>query len=277
MNINLNHLQYFLDASRLQSVTKASELHRVSPSAISQAIKQLGKSLHVDLIIHSKNTFALTEAGLSLQREAPALFDLLRRIRDTIPESELRSSFRFATTYSIALNLLPSTIKGFKKKYPLAKISMQFGSREQVRSWVRSGEIDFGLYVDDGDLTKDLEIETIGQGKFIVAGSTKTNIRKSGIVITSRERPEVQALMVAFKRTTGVEIAFSHEVFSWELVRRFSQIGPHAGYLPDFLTKGLKIIFKDSSLPDYSLVVCSRRRRPLNKIMRLFLAELIRE
>jgi DNA-binding transcriptional LysR family regulator len=63
MNISLTHLLYFRDAANLGSVAAAARKNFVTPSAVSQAIKNLESTFSVKLLGHNKRTFVLTDEG----------------------------------------------------------------------------------------------------------------------------------------------------------------------------------------------------------------------
>jgi DNA-binding transcriptional LysR family regulator len=70
----LPQIQVFLAVARQRSFTAAGRELGVSPSAVSQAVKQLEEALHVVLFTRTTRSVALTDAGKRLaEGAAPAL------------------------------------------------------------------------------------------------------------------------------------------------------------------------------------------------------------
>lgn len=83
-DINLKALEYFEAVARLTSVTKAAEEIGVSPSAVSQQLRQLESQLGVKLFRREKQRLVLTLDGDRLYHTANQAFRALRNARNAI-------------------------------------------------------------------------------------------------------------------------------------------------------------------------------------------------
>ncbi|MEQ1876548.1 MAG: LysR family transcriptional regulator [Bdellovibrionia bacterium] len=84
--MDANRLHYFLVVSETGSLRKAAELLRLSPAALSKAIKRLESESGLSLIIPSGRGIAITDDGRELARQSKPLIEnlagLARRVRD---------------------------------------------------------------------------------------------------------------------------------------------------------------------------------------------------
>ena len=67
--MNLNHLEYFLEAINCKSITKASEKLYLSPATLVTAIKSLEKELGYQLLIRSHSGVTPTAAGIQIYND----------------------------------------------------------------------------------------------------------------------------------------------------------------------------------------------------------------
>ena len=61
LDLNISHLRYFLDSVEHDSLSAAAEKNHVTHSTVSQGIKRLEENLGVELLIHKKRSFVLTQ------------------------------------------------------------------------------------------------------------------------------------------------------------------------------------------------------------------------
>ncbi len=72
--LNYHHLQYFWVVAREGSVARASEVLHVTPATISVQLRDLEKSLGVELFQKSGRGLVLTEMGVAVQTYAQDIF-----------------------------------------------------------------------------------------------------------------------------------------------------------------------------------------------------------
>jgi LysR family transcriptional regulator, transcriptional activator of nhaA len=82
--LNYHHLQYFWVVSREGSVAKASEMLHVTPATISIQLRELEKSLGVELFRKSGRGLALTEMGSAVMEYAQDIFSTGQELLDMV-------------------------------------------------------------------------------------------------------------------------------------------------------------------------------------------------
>ncbi len=82
--LNYHHLQYFWVVAREGSVARASEVLHVTPATISIQLRDLEKSLGVELFQKSGRGLALTEMGAAVQAYAQDIFSTGQELLDMV-------------------------------------------------------------------------------------------------------------------------------------------------------------------------------------------------
>lgn len=277
----MTFMKYFYDAAENKSLAKAAVLNFVTQPAISQGIHRLENSLDVKLLNHGKNSFNLTSDGVLLQRRCRDLFRLLSDIQSDIAinQKELTGRIRFGISQSLAYSLLPGFLNSFKKNYPNIVPNIQLGKTSLVRDWVKSGDIEFALTVDDGKLSQFTQ-STILRGCFCSVQSGTLPKEKSEHFLLTEDRPEIRKLKQLFKRRKKYDLTTAMEVESWEVILKLTEAELGVGFLPDFILncqKEKKPNLRWTEIPSitYRVVSISTKDQELSRISQIFHRELL--
>ncbi len=126
-NISLRQVEAFLEIARQQSFTKAASRLHVSAPYLSQAIKQLERSLGCPLLVRTTRSVELTPAGgvfaglaeramTELDRAVLAARNMARR-----PEIDLRLGYLIGA----GLDLVPALLRTFAATYSGIRVQTQ--------------------------------------------------------------------------------------------------------------------------------------------------------
>ena len=158
----LRHIRYFLAVVEHRNFTRAAEALYVSQPTLSQQVRQLEDTLHVQLFDRSGRTIQLTDAGeawlLYAQR---AVYDLeagRRAIHDVQDLS--RGSLRLAMTPTFTAYLVGPLIEEFNQRYPGVTLNIKEMSQEQIELLLSKDELDVGIAFSDTHFP-DLEAEVL--------------------------------------------------------------------------------------------------------------------
>jgi DNA-binding transcriptional LysR family regulator len=155
-----------------RNFTAAAEELEISPSAVSQLVKQLESRLGVALLSRTTRSTSLTEAGEQfLNLAGPALDQILVALEAVGSYAQKPSGLlRLNMPRVIYPSLLAPIITSFTKKYPDVCVEVFF--EDQASDIVESG-FDAGIRLSD-ILAKDMvAIKLIGPVKFVTAGAPK--------------------------------------------------------------------------------------------------------
>jgi DNA-binding transcriptional LysR family regulator len=87
--MDTNRIRYFLSLAKTGSITKAAELHRVSPPALSKAIKVFEGELSEKLIVPDGRGILLTDRARAI---VPALEEIIRNLDRVIEKKDRTES-----------------------------------------------------------------------------------------------------------------------------------------------------------------------------------------
>lgn len=168
----LNGLIVLKAVAEKKNFAAAAEALRISPSAVSQAIKQLEQRLGVTLLSRTTRSTTLTEPGEAFLKEAgPGLNQILAAMDNlntyaAEPSGLLRINL-LKPVYSVYLAPLIST---FLEKYPKIRLELHF---ENADPDIDTQGFDAGIRLSD-ILAKDVvAVKIFGPAKYVVAASPK--------------------------------------------------------------------------------------------------------
>lgn len=156
--ISVDLLLQFEAISRLKSLKLAALELGLSPSAVTQALKQLESRLGTTLCIRGKDKFSLTETG-------EIVFESAKRIRGEV--SNLSTTLRadpesYTGLFSIGIldNFSNETYKNviseIVKTFPNIQLAIQAIDPDEMLEWLKSGDLDLGFgifYEKDSSLS----------------------------------------------------------------------------------------------------------------------------
>ena len=236
--INLIYLKYFCDAVKHGSITQSAKENFVSQSAISQGIGNLEKTLNVGLITHQANRFKTTSEGDLLFEKAKYVFHSIQELEESLEkiDGEVRGRIDFACMHSFALALLSQPIKKSIEKWPQLNISFRLSHTDIIKEMVRKGMVDFGIVLDNEDLSAFHCIELYRGEYHLYVSKGKAGEDHLPFII-SEEQIETNLLKRSYRKHYGKEMNILMEVSSWEVIANLTEQGIGVGFFPDYVAK----------------------------------------
>lgn len=277
--MNIYHLKYFIDAARLQSISKSAEENHISHSAVSQGIKSLENFLDVKLLVHSKRRFQLTPEGEVFQNEGAEILASLNAAKENIRlrQKEVSGDLIIWAPQSLIVDSLYQALAIYQKKYPKVNIAIKPGSAERVRGAISGSEAHLGILIDDGYLDV-FESEIIKKGQFILVSKMKgDDCKEAPTIVTSRNKIEVRHLFKKFKTKYKKDMQVSMEVMSWSVIKNLVLKKFGIGYLPDYCvsheleTEKLYQISSPGSAFQYEIKAIWQKNKQIHPNAKLFL------
>ena len=124
-------IKAILLAARYRSLSKAAEAFSYTPSALSHSVDALESELGVKLLNRSYAGVEWTEEGKQLQQKLEAVVNAEEKLfqaAQTI-SGRKQEQLRIGTYSSIAVNLLPEILNGFKETHPNIGITITVGNK----------------------------------------------------------------------------------------------------------------------------------------------------
>lgn len=145
----LGYLRHFQAIARHRNLRRAAEALHLSPSAVTQALKQLEEGLGVTLCLRSRKEFQLTPEGQRLWETTNAAFRELEKFTETARQQKKTGG-----------HLCLGVIDGFSnpryeqaleetlRQFPAVRVSIMVFPSEEIIRRLQTGEIDggFGIF-----------------------------------------------------------------------------------------------------------------------------------
>ena len=198
----------FLVVARHRSFTAAATELGVTPSALSQAVRQLEHRLGVTLLTRTTRSVALTEPGRRLVDEAgPAVAQALAALRGAgASPDEVTGTVRL-TAPQLALSALEPLVPAFAARHP--RVTLEILIENRLVDVVAEG-YDGGIRLEES-LDRDMvQLNLTGPTAFIVAGAPSYLAARGA---PQRPRDLLSHDCIGYRsETTGL-------LYAWELVR----------------------------------------------------------
>ncbi len=169
-NDQLNGLIALKAVAEKKNFTLAAEVLKISPSAISQNIKQLESRLGVALLSRTTRSVSLSEAGEKfLNRANPAIDQILLALNEVSTYGQSPSgTLRLNLPRIIYRNCVEPLVTSFCQKYPEITVELFF---EDQQSEIFERGFDAGIRLSD-ILAKDvIAVKISEQVKFVTVAS----------------------------------------------------------------------------------------------------------
>ena len=159
-------LEEFVLVSQQKSIRKAAALLGVSPAALSQRMSVLEQTLGVALLLRTKQSTSLTEAGEKFTRDAERFLRQYHQSLDKIVarDEHLYSSLRVVISGELMPYALASVLDSLNFRYPDLHLELLDDRSYGLKESLSSGSIDlyFAFYYGD-----DLGEEIVSEVMFI--------------------------------------------------------------------------------------------------------------
>ncbi|GAB7110074.1 transcriptional regulator CynR [Streptomyces phaeofaciens JCM 4814] len=145
--LELRHLRYLLAVAEHANFTRAAEALHVSQPTLSQQIRQLERSLHVQLLDRSGRTVRLTDAGATyVQYARRALRELAAGERAMLDVQDLsRGTLRLAATPTFTLYLIGPLVTDFHTRHPGITLEIAELAQDRIESDLLDDRLDVGI------------------------------------------------------------------------------------------------------------------------------------
>jgi DNA-binding transcriptional LysR family regulator len=145
--MNIETLRIFCDVLQHQSFSRGAAVNDVSQSAATQSVHRVEKHFGVQLVDRTKRPFVLTPEGQVCYegfREVLELYDSVEaRVRSL--RMEIGGLVRVAAIYSVGLHDMSRCMQDFMRRFPKAKVRLEYQRPNKVIDAVLNAEVDLGI------------------------------------------------------------------------------------------------------------------------------------
>jgi DNA-binding transcriptional LysR family regulator len=205
----LPQLQVFLSVARLRSFSGAARELGVSPSAVSQAVRQLEARLRVVLFARTTRSVSVTEAGRRLLETAgPALGQALTALEEASAQpGEAVGRLRLSVPRTAVPLIITPVLPTFHARHP--RVEVEVVIEDRLVDIVAEG-YDAGVRLAESIERDMVQVRLTAASRFVVVGAP-SYLAKHG----TPERPEdlLRHECLTFRSTT------TGARYAWELER----------------------------------------------------------
>jgi LysR family transcriptional regulator, transcriptional activator of the cysJI operon len=170
--MDFDRLKLFRDIAQSRSVSKGATLNGISQSAVSQYLQDLEEQMGITLLDRGTRPLTVTEAGklyLDMCRDTLNRRDEFQVSLDLL-KGQVEGTVRVASIYSVGLSELSRLEKEFLRRYPQARIEVQYLRPEKVYEAVVEDRADIGL-MSYPEATKEVTVLPWRQEQMAIASS----------------------------------------------------------------------------------------------------------
>jgi DNA-binding transcriptional LysR family regulator len=169
--VDLEALRSFYHVARERSFSRAARNLHISQPAMSVRIKQLETELGERLFDRQRRGVALTEAGAVLLESAEKIFADVEEARVRLRELKQAGGghVRVGCSDTVSLYLLPPVLRKFRRRFPLAEITIRNAYSGDILDLLVRGELDFGIVTRPPGLDRRLEARELLVEPYVLA------------------------------------------------------------------------------------------------------------
>ncbi len=144
--MNVRHLETFVWSARLGSFSAAARKLNSTQPAVSMRIRELEKSLRVELFDRSRRAIQLTPKGREFLDYAIRITSLATEAHVRLGDrTALSGRVRLGVTETIALTWLPNLVARLNEEYPSVVVELDIGLTKNVWQNLEAGDLDLAL------------------------------------------------------------------------------------------------------------------------------------
>ena len=246
--MQLRTLEIFCEIARRRSFSKAAELHRVSQSAVSQAVHHLEQELGVQLIDRSTRPLSLTSAGDTFYSGLTDILSQYQRLAEEVTSAGrgLTGPLRVAAIYSIGLSYMPDAKEAFARLYPDVEIRTYYGSNEAVIEEINSGNAELGLVSFPRTTKQILSVAWQKEPIRLVCAPSHPLAKRTEVEAKDLDGTEMfgfdsslelRQMIDSVLRRAGVRVDFRNEFDNADSIVRAIEVNEGAGFLPEAVVR----------------------------------------
>lgn len=247
--MNIETLRIFCDVVQHQSFSRGAAVNGVSQSAATQSVHRVERYFGVQLVDRSKRPFVLTPEGQACYdgfREVLELYDSVEaRVRSL--RMEISGIVRVASIYSVGLHDMSRCMQDFMRRYPKAKVRLEYLRPNKVLDAVLNAEVDLGV-VSYPAASPDLSVIPLRSEKMVLVCHPEHRLAGQDAVTAERLQGEdfigfdrdlsIRKEIDRYLRQRSVNVRMVMEFDNIETIKQAVGIGAGVSILPEPTVRG---------------------------------------
>jgi DNA-binding transcriptional LysR family regulator len=170
--VSCDNFRLFRDIAQTRSISRAAELHKITPSAASQALNELERSLNTILLDRSTRPLSLTPEGQLYNEFCRDVLRRLEQFEAALDEKRQETTGRVsvAAIYSVGLMEMSHLEEELHHRLSGVTLSVEYLRPEKVYEAVAEDRADIGL-VSYPEPTRELAVIPWREDEMVLAAA----------------------------------------------------------------------------------------------------------
>lgn len=167
MDITLRQIKYFIAAAEAGKIAAAASVLSISPSSITESIKELEKIIGVSLITRHRRGINLTFDGYRFLQHCYNINATVSNAEYALKNSytDISGDLALGITITVAGYFLASPLARFKRTFPQINIKLLEYPRDRIEIMLKEGKLDLAVLLTSNVNNQDLVLETLVRSK----------------------------------------------------------------------------------------------------------------
>jgi DNA-binding transcriptional LysR family regulator len=245
-------LEYFLEVSRTQNISRAAERIGISQPTLTQSIRKLEHSVGAQLFIRTRTGVRLTKTGQRMSIQVVSLLESWAGLQKEAQqdEHELQGKFRLGIHPSVARYTLPQFFKELSRKAPRVEVELVHDLSRHITDAIINFKVDIGFVINPTE-HPDLVLKKICDDQVTVFESPKERYGK--LLFGDPELIQTQWILKRLKKN-ALDFTSFVPTPNLEVVHHMVASGAGYGVLPTRVANcepGTKLSVVDVKLPTF--------------------------
>lgn len=242
--MNIETIRIFCDVVQHQSFSRGAAANDVSQSAATQSVHRMEKHFGVQLVDRNKRPFVLTPEGQACYegfREVLEMYDAVEtRVRSL--RKEITGMVRVAAIYSVGLHDMSRCMQDFMRRYPKAKVRLEYLRPNKVFEAVLNSEVDLGV-VSYATPSAELAVIPLRSERMVLVCNPKHHLAQRSAITAEHLQDEdfvafdrdlmIRKEIDRYLRQRSVSIRVVMEFDNIETIKQAIEIGAGVSILPE--------------------------------------------
>lgn len=167
MDITLRQIKYFIAAAETGKIAAAANMLSISPSSITESIKELESITGVTLITRHHRGINLTFDGYRFLQHCQNINASVSNAEYALKNSytNISGDLTLGITITVAGYFLASPLARFKRTFPNIRVTLEENPRERIEMMLMDGKTDLAVLLTSNVNNEDLLLETLVASK----------------------------------------------------------------------------------------------------------------
>lgn len=248
--MDIRQLEYFVQAARLNSFSRAAESLYITQPTISKMIRNLETELGADLFYREGKSIRLTDAGELLLVKAQNIVESFASLSSELDSLRnlKRGHIRIGLPPMVGASFFPAVIGEFHRKYPEVKIRLHEDGAKKVEDDVESGLLDIGAIVLPVDQTRfhsftfvEEKLELLVPAGHRLDGARQVPLKELAEeeFVLFREDFALHDRIISECVKAGFQPKVIYESSQWDLISRMVAAGMGIALLPETICRDI--------------------------------------